>query len=91
MSDRAKYKQAVKGDIAYNMMRMWQGAIGVAPVDGLISPAYVVARPYDVDSRYDAYLFRTDAYMNWKNCARNGLPKMHEASEELTALGKTHE
>jgi len=64
MSDRSKYKRAAKGDIAYNMMRMWQGAVGVAPVAGLVSPAYVVARPYpEVDSRYYAYLFRTNAYM----------------------------
>jgi hypothetical protein len=35
MSDREKYKRAAQGDIAYNMMRMWQGAVGVAPVDGL--------------------------------------------------------
>src|SRR4051794_39237658 len=45
MSDRDKYKRAVKGDVAYNMMRLWQGAVGIAPVDGLVSPAYVVARP----------------------------------------------
>lgn len=45
MRDRAMYKRALRGDITYNMMRMWQGAVGVAPVDGLISPAYVVARP----------------------------------------------
>jgi type I restriction enzyme S subunit len=64
MSDRAKYKRAAKGDIAYNMMRMWQGAVGVAPVDGLVSPAYVVAQPYpEADSRYFSYLFRTAAYM----------------------------
>jgi type I restriction enzyme S subunit len=68
MTDRAKYKRAVKGDIAYNMMRMWQGAIGVAPVDGLISPAYIVARPFtETDSGYYAYLFRTGAYMNEVN------------------------
>ena len=28
MSDRSMYKRAAKGDIAYNMMRMWQGAVG---------------------------------------------------------------
>ena len=39
MSDLAKYKRAVKGDLAYNTMRMWQGALGVCPVDGLVSPA----------------------------------------------------
>ncbi len=64
MSDREKYKRAVKGDIAYNMMRMWQGALGAAPVDGLVSPAYVVARPFaGTETRYFSYLFRTAAYM----------------------------
>lgn len=64
MSDREKYKRAVKGDIAYNMMRMWQGALGAAPVDGLVSPAYVVAKPFaGTETRYFSYLFRTAAYM----------------------------
>ena len=64
MTDRSKYQRAVKGDIAYNMMRMWQGAVGIAPVDGLVSPAYVVARPFaETDTAYYAYLFRTAAYM----------------------------
>jgi type I restriction enzyme S subunit len=64
MNDREKYKRAAKGDIAYNMMRMWQGALGAAPVDGLVSPAYVVARPYSgTETRYFSYLFRTTAYM----------------------------
>ena len=63
MSDRDKYKRAIRGGIAYNMMRMWQGAVGVSPVDGLISPAYVVARPLlGTESRYFTYLFRTVAY-----------------------------
>ena len=64
IADRSKYQRAVKGDIAYNMMRMWQGAVGIAPVDGLVSPAYVVARPFDeTDPAYYAYLFRTATYM----------------------------
>jgi len=64
MTDREKYKKAVQGDIAYNMMRMWQGALGAVPVDGLVSPAYVVARPSaDTETRYFSYLFRTAAYM----------------------------
>ena len=64
MAVRSEYKRAVKGDIAYNMMRMWQGAVGVAPVDGLVSPAYVVAKPLrGNDPRYFSALFRTSAYM----------------------------
>lgn len=34
-----------KGDIAYNMMRMWQGACGVAPENCMVSPAYVILAP----------------------------------------------
>ena len=65
MSDIGKYKRAAKSDVAYNMMRMWQGAVGVVPVDGLVSPAYVVARPFrDVESPYFVTLFRTDDYMS---------------------------
>ena len=64
IADRSKYQRAVCGDIAYNMMRMWQGAVGIAPVDGLVSPAYVVARPFpETDTAYYAYMFRTAAYM----------------------------
>ncbi|MEO8723591.1 MAG: restriction endonuclease subunit S [Sphingobium sp.] len=48
-----------KGDIAYNMMRMWQGASGLAPHDALVSPAYVVLRAKDdIDPLFAAYLFK---------------------------------
>lgn len=64
IADRSVYQRAVKGDIAYNMMRMWQGAVGIAPADGLVSPAYVVATAHDgVVPAYYAYLFRTGDYM----------------------------
>ncbi|MFL9824354.1 restriction endonuclease subunit S [Rhodoplanes sp. SY1] len=64
MTDRSKYQRAAKGDLAYNMMRMWQGAVGVVPTDGLVSPAYVVVRPReDTFAPYFANLFRTAAYM----------------------------
>lgn len=76
MSDRDKYKRARAGDLAYNMMRMWQGAIGIAPVDGLVSPAYVVARPFpNVEAGYFAYLFRTDAYMSEVDKFSHGIVK----------------
>lgn len=47
------------GDIAYNMMRMWQGASGLAEIDALVSPAYVVLAPKkSVDPLFAAYLFK---------------------------------
>lgn len=57
-----------QGDIAYNMMRVWQGALGRASIDGLVSPAYVVLRPSkSIDSLYAEYLFKTPRiiYLFW--------------------------
>jgi type I restriction enzyme S subunit len=34
-------------DLVYNMMRMWQGAIGIAHQKCMVSPAYVVLQPLD--------------------------------------------
>ena len=61
-----KYKLAAPGDVAYNMMRTWQGATGVSPVDGIVSPAYVVARPYARCPSWQFFvtLFRTGGYMS---------------------------
>lgn len=76
MSDFGKYKRAAKGDLAYNTMRMWQGALGICPVDGLVSPAYVVARPYpEVVPEYFAALFRTGGYMAEIDAASRGIVK----------------
>lgn len=76
MSDLGKYKRAVEGDLAYNTMRMWQGALGICPITGLVSPAYVVARPFPgVDARYFAALFRTGDYMAEIDSASRGIVK----------------
>jgi type I restriction enzyme, S subunit len=74
MADRSQYQRALSGDIAYNMMRMWQGAVGIAPTDGLVSPAYVVARPYpETNAAYYAYLFRSAAYMRETDTFSRGI------------------
>ncbi len=74
MSDHGMYKRAVKGDIAYNMMRMWQGAVGVAPVDGLVSPAYVVAKPMPgTEPRFFDHLYHTSTYMTEVNKYSRGI------------------
>lgn len=57
-----------KGDIVYNMMRVWQGALGKADANGIVSPAYIVLRPNkSVDSTYAEYLFNTAKmiYLFW--------------------------
>ncbi|MFG0245394.1 MAG: restriction endonuclease subunit S [Phycisphaerales bacterium JB052] len=55
-------------DIAYNMMRMWQGASGRAHSLGNVSPAYVVLEPLDgVDSLFASYWFKSPrmVYLFW--------------------------
>lgn len=48
----------LKDDIAYNMMRMWQGVLGRATFDCLVSPAYVVLKPKNtINTRFAAFLF----------------------------------
>ncbi|NRC54249.1 hypothetical protein [Neoaquamicrobium sediminum] len=57
-----------EGDIAYNMMRMWQGAFGRAEKDGIVSPAYVVVEPREnMDSRFAAHWFKSARmiYLFW--------------------------
>ena len=39
------YKIVCVGDIVYNSMRMWQGAVDASSHNGIVSPAYVVAKP----------------------------------------------
>lgn len=76
MADRGQYKRAAAGDIAYNMMRMWQGAVGVVPVDGLVSPAYVVAKPNPgTEPRFFGHLFRTATYMRETDKYSRGIVK----------------
>ena len=57
-----------KGDIAYNMMRMWQGASGLADRDGIVSPAYVVVSPKNgIDPLFASYWFKSPRmiYLFW--------------------------
>ena len=61
--DKSNYKLVESGDIAYNKMRAWQGAIGLSEFRGIVSPAYVVIRPQvQLHPRYYHYLYRTPAF-----------------------------
>ena len=61
--DKTAYKFVRPGDIAYNKMRAWQGAVGVSEYEGIVSPAYVVQRPHaGVVPRYLHYLLRSPAF-----------------------------
>lgn len=64
IEDKSKYILVKKGDIAFNMMRAWQGAIGAVSVDGMVSPAYIVAKPTErIDANFFEYQYRCPEFI----------------------------
>ena len=75
-SDKSKYKVVKVGDIAYNSMRMWQGASGCSQYEGIVSPAYTVVVPNaNIHSLFFAYLFKTIPMINLFRLHSQGLTK----------------
>jgi len=63
--DKSNYKIVRKGDMVYNSMRMWQGANGISPCDGIVSPAYTVLMPkQEINNGYFAALFKCANLIN---------------------------
>lgn len=59
IQDKTKYLLVKTGDIAFNMMRAWQGAIGAVRTEGMVSPAYIVAKPKSyISAEYFEYQYR---------------------------------
>lgn len=73
-SDKSNYKVVKVGDIAYNSMRMWQGASGYSPYEGIVSPAYTVIIPQEgIYSPFFAYLFKNENIINTFRLHSQGL------------------
>jgi len=64
IEDKSKYILVKQGDIAFNMMRAWQGGIGAVSVDGMVSPAYIVAKPNKfMNSEFFEYQYRCPEFI----------------------------
>lgn len=64
-TNKANYKFVEKNDIAYNSMRMWQGAEGVSHYSGIVSPAYTVLHPKETTNpEFFAYMFKRADMLN---------------------------
>ena len=73
-SDKSLYKRVCPGDLAFNMMRAWQGAIGVVKTEGMISPAYIAAIPNEeLYAPFMNYYMRTDRMIHIINRQSYGL------------------
>jgi len=62
--DKSNYKLVQPGDLVYNKMRAWQGAVGVSTYRGIVSPAYIVQRLRSTENlpRYMHFLLRTPLF-----------------------------
>lgn len=66
--DKSLYKHVYYGDLVFNMMRAWQGAIGVVKSEGMVSPAYVSAYPNEsVFPEFMDYCLRRKSVINQVN------------------------
>ncbi len=87
----ANYKIVRVGDIVYNSMRMWQGAVGSSRYNGIVSPAYVVAKPVvELDSTFFGYLLKRPELLYKYLCNSQGNSKdtqtlRYERFAEITA------
>lgn len=64
-ADLTSYKKAEAGDLVFNMMRAWQGAVGSVKTTGMVSPAYIVAKPNtDIDPSFANYYVQTKSIIN---------------------------
>jgi type I restriction enzyme S subunit len=74
IEDKSNYKLVQKGDVVFNMMRAWQGAIGSVQVNGMVSPAYVVASPKRMfDSNFLEYQYRTAKFIQQMDRMSKGI------------------
>ena len=59
--DKKNYKMVYQGDVPYNSMRMWQGAVGNSEYCGIVSPAYTVLIPtQEANGKFFMELFKKE-------------------------------
>lgn len=71
--DLSNYKVARQGSLVINKMKAWQGSMGIAPCDGIVSPAYFV---YDLNIENEHFaekLFRSKPYVAHFGQASDGV------------------
>ena len=61
--DLSNYKVARAGSLVINKMKAWQGSMGIAPVDGIVSPAYFVYDFAIADRAFGQALLRSKPYV----------------------------
>jgi len=63
--DLSNYKVVRTGNLVVNKMKAWQGSLGVAPVDGIVSPAYFVFEFRVGNAKYGHAMLRSRTYVDF--------------------------
>lgn len=71
--DLSNYKVARAGNLVINKMKAWQGSMGIAPCDGIVSPAYYVFDLGIENRMFAQRLLRSRDYIAHFACASDGV------------------
>ena len=71
--DLSNYKVVRAGNLVINKMKAWQGSLGIAPMDGIVSPAYFVFDLAIDDRHFGQALLRSKAYVSFFARASDGV------------------
>ena len=71
--DLSNYKVARAGNLVINKMKAWQGSMGIAPSDGIVSPAYFVFDFDIADRAFGQALLRSKPYVAHFGQASDGV------------------
>jgi type I restriction enzyme S subunit len=98
IEDKSSYKLVNVNDITFNMMRAWQGAIGAVRVKGMVSPAYVVAKPIgSINADFFEYQYRSKDFIQQMDRHSKGITDFrkrlywHEFKQLKTAVPPLNE
>lgn len=60
-----KYQRVQPNDLVFNKLRTWQGGFGISNYEGIVSPAYIIARPNLslIEPRFLGYLMKSKPYL----------------------------
>jgi type I restriction enzyme S subunit len=71
--DLTSYKVARAGNLVINKMKAWQGSMGIAPCDGIVSPAYFVFEFRIANHAFGQRLLRSKPYVAHFGQASDGV------------------
>jgi type I restriction enzyme S subunit len=61
-----KYQRVLPNDLVFNKLRTWQGGFGISNYEGIVSPAYIIARPDTslIAPRFLGHLLKSKPYLS---------------------------